>query len=197
MHLRYTMSTEETGYQRDLRDAENMIVAAGTNLVALATAFRRHAEAQRNMMIAEFIPAFKVVLEPLLTDTLVNDTLAPLLDDKLKPIVMGIGGLQLGQNHLNEGFQSLSEIVNDLILDKEESKQDRKQLNEKVDRLEIAFATLQQNFEAYTLGSKRADVDALKLEFAAIRGNYTPEQREKYSVALIKFLDKLIADSDD
>lgn len=191
------MATEETGYKRDLREAENMIVAAGSDPVALATAFRRHAEAQRNMMIGEIIPAFKKALAPLLTDVLVNDTLAPLLDDKLKPIVMGIGGLQQGQNHLNDGFQSLSEIVNDLVLDREESKQDRKQLNEKVDRLESAFATLQQNFEAYTLGSKRADVDALKLEFAAIRGNYTLEQREKYSIALIKFLDKLIANSDD
>src|SRR5260221_750823 len=65
----------ETGYRRDLREAELQIIAAGDDPIARSLAFQRHAEAIRNMMIAEMIPSFHKVL-------------GPLLDDKLAPVVL-------------------------------------------------------------------------------------------------------------
>src|SRR6476469_6860180 len=99
----------ETGHKRDLREAELQIVAAGSDPVALAQAFNRHAEAVRNMMIAEIIPSFERVL-------------APLLDAKLSPVVLGIGGLQTSVTRLNEGFHALGETVSQLVLDMSDSK---------------------------------------------------------------------------
>lgn len=48
----------EGGVEWELAQAEHAIIAAGTDPVALAVAFRRHAEAIRNMMQSAIVPAF-------------------------------------------------------------------------------------------------------------------------------------------
>mgnify|MGYP001586665889 CR=1 FL=1 len=176
----------ETGYRRDLREAEEMIVAAGNDPVKIALGMRRHSEAVRNMMIAEMIPSFQKALKPLLTDT---------LDDKLAPVVVGIGGLQAGLAHLNSEFQSISEVVNQLVTDTDHANADRKAIRKDVKQLQTVFAQLHADFIAYQSGSKRADVDVLKEQVAEIRGNYTSEEREKYTKALLAMLDQWIADN--
>lgn len=50
--------TTQGGTDWELREAENAIIAAGDDPVARAVAFRRHAEAIRNMMQSALVPSF-------------------------------------------------------------------------------------------------------------------------------------------
>lgn len=129
-----TIISNESGYRKDLRDAEQLIIVAGNDPTKLAMAFQRHAEAVRNMMIAEMLPSFSKALKPL-------------LDDSLTPVIAGIGGLQLGQNQLNSSFQSISDIVNQLVGDMSDSQRDRASIHREIAELKEQIATLQSKLD--------------------------------------------------
>jgi hypothetical protein len=79
--LRDTLSDTEGGVEWELAQAEHAIIAAGSDQAALAVAFRRHAEAIRNMMQSAIVPAFV---------DLVDRTLKQRLD----PVADAITGLR-------------------------------------------------------------------------------------------------------
>ncbi len=54
----------EGGYESDLREAENAMIAAGHPDIALG--MRRHSEAQRNMMQGVLVPMFANLVERIL-----------------------------------------------------------------------------------------------------------------------------------
>lgn len=145
----------QSGYERDLQIAELALLASGNDPAAYATALRDYFAAHRNYTQGAMVPMFVQMVERI-------------LDDKLTPVVLGIGGLQLGQNLLNNGFQSLSEIVNQLVLDMQDSKEDRQSINSKVDKLQIAFDRLQAEFIAYRANNRRSELDILKTQVAAL-----------------------------
>ncbi len=169
----------ETGYRRDLREAELQIVAADGDPVALAKAFNRHAEAVRNMMIAEIIPSF-------------NKVLAPLLDDKLAPVVEGIGGLQTGVTRLNSEFHALTELVSELRLTQiDDSTALHKEVNavkDDVSALQHAFDHLQTSFINYQAGSRRSEIDEIKAQLAEIHSGYSSEERVKLTSVLLAMI---------
>lgn len=86
------------GYENDLRSAENAIEAAGEDPVARATAFRRHSEAQRNMMQAVIVPMFVQMVERS-------------LQDELKPLIEGQKETHSGIAALSGQFHTLARTV--------------------------------------------------------------------------------------
>ena len=74
------------GYEHDLREAENAIVAAGPDLTALALAQRRHAEAIRNYMQGAIVPMFVEMTERSLKQL-------------IAPLSAGIDGLRTDVQH--------------------------------------------------------------------------------------------------
>lgn len=61
MSRKARQSTPQSGYERDLRDAENAMIAAGHPAVALE--MRRHSEAIRNYMQGAIVPMFVEMVE--------------------------------------------------------------------------------------------------------------------------------------
>ena len=77
---------DKGGYEHDLREAENAIVAAGPDMAALALAQRRHAEAIRNYMQGAIVPMFVEMTERSLSQL-------------IAPLSAGIDGLRTDVQH--------------------------------------------------------------------------------------------------
>lgn len=75
------MPTHEGGTEWELEQAERAIAAAGTDMVALAQAQRRHADAIRNMMQGVIVPMFVEMVERVLAG-------------KIDPVTEAIHGLR-------------------------------------------------------------------------------------------------------
>jgi len=161
----------QSGYEYDLRHAEVMLLAAGTggtnDPVVLAQALRDYFAAHRNYTQGAMVPMFVQMVERA-------------LDNKLTPVVVGIGGLQQGVTLLNSEFHKISEIVNQLVSDMAESKQDRKSWHAKVDllqtafdRLQAAFDQLQYDFALYQAGSKRDQLDTMQKQLEEMRSKFS------------------------
>lgn len=165
----------ETGYRRDLREAESLIVIAGNDPVKLAIAFRRHSEAVRNMMLAEMIPSFQKALKPL-------------LDDALTPVVSGIGGLQAGVTDLNSEFRTLSEQVDDLVRATQEGKEDRLRIKTELAAVKEEVATLRSAFNDYQKGNKRNEIVTMQQQIADLQSNFTPEERTRLITVLLAMI---------
>jgi hypothetical protein len=75
------MSDEKTtgGYENDLRDAENAMIAAGHP--EIAQEMRRHSEAIRNYMQGAIVPMFVQMVERV-------------LGQKIDPVAIGVAGLR-------------------------------------------------------------------------------------------------------
>ncbi len=72
---------KQGGIEWELGEAESAIVAAGDDPVARAVAFRRHAEAIRNMMQGALVPSFVSIVERVLSG-------------KIDPVAEAITGLR-------------------------------------------------------------------------------------------------------
>lgn len=127
----------ESGYHKDLRDAEQMIIGAGDDPVKLAMAFQRHAEAQRNMLMGILIPSFQTALKPL-------------LDEAMMPVINGLGGLQQSVTLLNNQFQGVNDKVDALRLVADDHTQ-RLDVLEQIGRDETtaAILKLEQRMRSY------------------------------------------------
>ena len=72
---------KQGGIEWELGEAESAIVAAGDDPVARAVAFRRHAEAIRNMMQGALVPSFVGIVERV-------------MGQKIDPVAEAINGLR-------------------------------------------------------------------------------------------------------
>lgn len=152
------MSHDQGGTEWELREAENAIVAAGSDPVALATAQRRHAEAIRNMMQGAIVPMFVQMVERS-------------LDARLSPIGAQLGGLEAGQQRLQAGFHDLSGGVLALGESVDELRARFTEVEATVDKLRISQARMEARQSAQdaeqvrqrrVIESLAADVEALK-----------------------------------
>lgn len=144
-----TIIQRETGYRRDLREAEDMIIAANGDVNRMVIGLRRHTEAQRNMVMAEMIPSFRAALKPLLAES-------------LEAVLTGIA-------ELNTEFKRIGTIVNQLVVDMATSKEDRVLIHAELLALKDAFVKLDASFMEYQQGNKRAELDILKQQINTLQ----------------------------
>lgn len=146
----------QSGYERDLQLAEIALLASGNDPAAYAKALRDYFAAHRNYTQGAMVPMFVSMVERA-------------LDTKLQPVVLGIGGLQLGVAQLNTGFQALSKTVGQLVLDMADSKADRKLLHDELHSVQAAIATI-------------------RAQLAEIRGTYSDEERARLTALLLRMI---------
>jgi hypothetical protein len=183
IHARKMMTKEtKTGFERDLQLAEITLLASEHDPKAYAKALRDYFAAHRNYTNGAMVPMFVEMVERA-------------LDLKLAPVVIGIGGLQASVTCLNDGFQSLSEIVSGLSIAQVESKEDRTLLHNElravkadVQALTDAFTALCNEFVIYQAGSKRAEVVVLMQQVAEMRGNYSDDERSRLTRLFLSML---------
>jgi methyl-accepting chemotaxis protein len=150
--------TDQGGTEWELREAENAIVAAGNDPVALAQAQRRHAEAIRNMMQGAIVPMFVTMVERS-------------LDARLLPIARNVEELGAGQQRLQAGFHDLSGGVLALGESVDELRARFTEVEATVDKLRIAQARMEarqarqdaeQDRQRHIIEALAADIEALK-----------------------------------
>lgn len=145
----------QIGYERDLQNAELALLASGNNPTAYATALRDYFAAHRNYTNGAMVPMFVEMVERV-------------LDDKLSPVVAGIGGLQVSIAYLNNEFQLLRDIVNTLARDMIESKLDRVEIHNQLNAVKALVVQLQNDFNTYSASNRRNELDILKTQVAAL-----------------------------
>jgi hypothetical protein len=126
--------TAQSGYERDLQKAELTLLQSGNDPLAYAAALRDYFAAHRNYTQGAMVPMFVQMVERV-------------LDDKLSPVVSGIGGLQVSIAYLNSEFQSLSIVVNTLARDMIESKLDRVEIHHEINTLHKLVDTIKAQLD--------------------------------------------------
>jgi len=142
--------SDQGGYEADLRQSEGQIEALADS-PALATAFRRHAEAQRNMMQGALVPMFVEMVERSM-----GRMLAP-LGDGLTALRSEVGATNRHFQHLSEALDQLSSVV-------ETTQGDVGRLSDKIDDIERGAKARYDGVEAKVarLEQKIDDNDAAK-----------------------------------
>lgn len=152
------MSNElaQSGYERDLQLAEIALLGSGNDPAAYARALRDYFAAHRNYTQGAMVPMFVSMVEKV-------------LDDKLTPVVLGIGGLQQSVTLLNNEFQTLSDTVSDLMRDMVASRIEQQALRAELAIVKEALVDIRVDLKGYKAGSKRNDVAILIEQVAELR----------------------------
>jgi len=159
--------TDEEYTNMDLDTAEELLIHAGRP--ELAQALRFQAQGVRNLVQGEWGASF------------VN-SLDGLLEKHVNVILEEIGGLREGQRHLQAGFQTLTETVDELQIAMDESQKDRKMIHQEI-------AAVKEQLSTYMAGSKRGEIAVLQEQIRELRGpELPPEQRARYISILLKMI---------
>lgn len=181
----------------------------------IATAMRRHAEALTNSANTTLIPTLRSVLESVvkqevgeLSTRLDNSDRARLarssefqshIDTKFDRMWDAVDGLkketQDGIAALGGQFREMADDVGQLKSDMRESQEDRQNIHSEVagvkgDVADVRsdVAALQRQFASYIQGSKRDDVEEIRTQLREMRGEYTQEQRERYTAIILDMI---------
>lgn len=144
--------TTEGGVEWELTQAENAIIAAGADPVALAQAQRRHADAVRNMMQGVLVPSFVQLVERV-------------LGEKIDPVGVKVDGLRADVQQLavetatrlgklEKGLQALNKRHGAQIQGIAQ-RMDTSELDRGAIHTEIA--AFRDEFQQYIAGSKRSE----------------------------------------